>query len=89
MADAAVATPGPWVPEDTFATRLIQARRHMKLTQEDAAALCGINAKTWNTWEHGTKPQGMNDVVRKIHKGLGVDPGWLMWGAEGRQTRSE
>ena len=71
---------GDWTPDDTFASRLVSIRHHLRLSQEEAATRCGINPKTWATWELGRRPQGMNDVVQKIRKGLGVNPSWLMWG---------
>lgn len=69
-----------WIPEDTFATRLIAARKGRGLTQGEAAARCDLDDGSWSNWENGTKPRGMNEVVRKIADGLLIDRDWLMWG---------
>jgi transcriptional regulator with XRE-family HTH domain len=76
-------TPGPdepWVPPDTFGSRLVALRRHLHLSQDEAAARAGLNPKTWNTWENGTVPRGMNEIVGRISETFGVDRNWLMWG---------
>lgn len=70
-----------WVPEDTFATRLILTRRQLGLNQEDAATRCSVNPKTWATWELGANPRGMHEIVDAIHRELGVSREWLMWGS--------
>lgn len=74
----------PWIPEDTFASRLILIRRQLDLTTEEAAERCGLKAPTWNTWENGTVPRGMDSVVQAISAGLGVNRDWLIWGASSR-----
>lgn len=91
MADVAPITeaPKPWVPKDSFATRLILIRRELDLTQAEAASRCGVKAATWNTWENGSRPRGLDAIVVAISKGLGVDRDWLMWGAESRATKSD
>lgn len=88
MADVAVEIK-PWVPEDSFGSRLVLVRRELDLTTEEAAKRCGLKAPTWNTWENGARPRGMNDVVEAIHKGLGVSRAWLMWGFDSPKTRSD
>jgi transcriptional regulator with XRE-family HTH domain len=50
------------------------------MTQEQAAAACGLNRATWRLWEAGGSPRNMADVVAKITRGLGVDRDWLLWG---------
>lgn len=70
-----------WVPADTFGTRLLLTRRELGLTTEEAAGRCNIPVPTWNTWENGVTPRKLNVVVQKIHKGLGVDRDYLMWGS--------
>ena len=72
--------PEGWVPPDSFADRLIIVRRYLELTQEEAAAKAEINPKTWATWELGTKPRAMNEVVDQIARNLGVSRAYLMWG---------
>lgn len=69
-----------WVPEDSFAMRLVLLRRHLRLTQQEAAQLCDLDDGSWSNWENGTRPRGMDSVVRKIATATGVDPNWLMWG---------
>ncbi len=70
----------PWVPSDSFALRLVMVRAALSLSQEAAAERCGLNEKTWSTWERGRRPRGLDTVVRQIASGLGVDRGWLMFG---------
>ena len=78
----AAMTSAPWVPTDTFGMRLVMVRAQKGLSQEEAAARCGLKASTWATWEkpNGAKPRGLEEVIRKISSGLGVDRGWLMFG---------
>ena len=70
----------PLIPEDSFALRLVIIRRHLGLSQEEAAARCGLDDGSWSNWENGTKPRGMDRVVGTIAAGLNVDRDWLMWG---------
>lgn len=69
-----------WVPEDTFAARLVLARRQLGLRQREAALRCGLSSATWAAWELGKLPRNMADVVKTISDALGVDREWLMWG---------
>jgi len=73
-----------WTPDDTFGSRLLLVRRALQLTTEEAAAACGLVSPTWNTWENGSTPRKLNDVVEKISQALGVDRDWLMWGLRSR-----
>ena len=75
-----------WIPADTFAGRLVLTRRHLgRISQEEAALRCGVNPKTWAQWELGRHPQEMHLVIDQIHRALGVDRNWLMWGVTLRQ----
>jgi hypothetical protein len=68
-------------PIDTFAVRLVIARHHCgDISQEKAAALCGLKASTWATWERGVRPHNMGAIVSKISNGLALPREWLMWG---------
>lgn len=70
-----------WVPEDSFALRLVIVRRQSgDLSQVEAAERCGLKPSTWATWENGARPRGMDKVVESIHRGLGTNKVWLMWG---------
>ena len=80
LAPVTIITPAGWVPEDTFGARLVLTRLGKGLTQEEAATACGLDDGSWSNWERGTKPRGMDEVVRKIAGGLGVSRDWLMWG---------
>jgi len=73
-----------WTPDDTFGSRLLLVRRALQLTTEEAATACGLVSPTWNTWENGSTPRKLNDVVEKISQALGVDRDWLMWGLRSR-----
>jgi transcriptional regulator with XRE-family HTH domain len=78
-----LATNEPWVPTQTFGTRLLLVRRELGVTVKEAATKCGIHYATWSTWENGSKPSDMVRVVDDISTGLGVDRQWLMWGQPG------
>lgn len=82
LTDVAPTADGAWIPEDTFAVRLIAARKGRGLTQAEAAKLCDLDDGSWSNWENGSRPRGMNEVVSKIAGGLKVDRDWLMWGRE-------
>lgn len=69
-----------WIPQDTFAARLLLARRHLGLSVKDAAARCHIHYATWSTWERGSVPQNYPDIVQRVSEGLGVNRDWLAWG---------
>lgn len=78
-----------WVPADSFANRLRELRRALgRISVEDAATLCGLNDKTWSTWENGRHPQRMHEVVNKIVQATNVDRDWLMYGEPPEQTRA-
>ena len=80
MAMTEAPTEQGWIPSDSFAARLVTARQAKGLTQREAAEQCGLDDGSWSNWENGSKPRGMDEVVRKITDGLGVDRDWLMWG---------
>lgn len=68
-------------PYDSFANRLMLARKQRDLLIEEAAERCGINPKTWATWENGkaTPRDGMT-TIDKIARGLEYERDWLAWG---------
>lgn len=71
-----------WVPEDDFAARLLLARKQSGLTVREASMRCGVHYATWSTWERGSVPANMADIVRAISEGLGCDRAWLAWGGQ-------
>lgn len=79
-ANEAVGSSEPFIPPDSFALRLMALRHALKLTQQQAAARCGLDDGSWSNWENGVTPRGMDIVVGKIVAGLGADRDWLMWG---------
>lgn len=74
---------GPWVPDESFATRLFAVRREMKLQQGEMARRCGFDDGTWSNWERGIRPRNMGEVVAKVAEVTGCDRNWLMWGYGG------
>lgn len=72
-----------WVPADTFASRLRAIRFELGLTQEEAASKCGINPKTWATWElpGDRSPRNMARVAQQIHDGLKVSRNYVLYGS--------
>lgn len=80
------------VPADTFANRLVLARRLDSLTIREAAAKCGLHYATWSTWEGGRRPVDVLDAVQRISEALDIDRDWLLFGgpllpARGRPTK--
>jgi transcriptional regulator with XRE-family HTH domain len=90
--DSTHAPPGDR-PADTFAARLVLTRHHAgRLSIEQAAKACGLNAGTWHHWENGKIPRNQLDVAQAISDGLGMDFHWLLLGgpllpARGRPVR--
>lgn len=72
--------PGPRVPRDTFAARLVLLRHELELTVEQISDRCGIASATWSTWEHGTSPRDKAEVCKKIAEGTDYDREWLTFG---------
>lgn len=77
-----------WLPHSDLASRLRWlrweiARReggNKALTVEEAAELCDLKPSTWYTWENGSRPQRIAEVVQKIADATGIDRDWLLWG---------
>ncbi len=76
------------MPADTFANRLLLARRLNSLTIKQAAAglaeRLGIAdedlASSWSNWENGRRPRDEAETIRAIASVLDVDEQWLMFG---------
>jgi len=72
-----------WTPDTTsFAARLWSVRRHLGLTQDALALMCGLRSQEISRWEAGTMPRNLAEVVDKIATATGVDRDWLMWGTD-------
>lgn len=78
-----VQTTDPWVPTDSFGSRLLRIRKEKGMTVEAIAKTCGIAHPTWTTWENGARPRDLLGAVQKICDGTGVDRDWLLWGSVG------
>ena len=84
----------PWIPSDTFATRLAQARQTRGWSVAKAAAQCGIGELSWRNWEREIyKPRNSELMAKKISKGMGVSYRWLVGekpepGVEQRSART-
>ena len=70
----------PWVPMDTFGTRLAIVRQHMGWNTAEAGEACGVNDQTWRNWEAGRSPRKFEDVCHKIADASGCSYLWLMAG---------
>lgn len=73
------------VPADTFANRLLLARRMNGLTIKEAAALIQVEgekdvASSWSNWENGRRPRDVLETVQRIATALDCDLEWLMFG---------
>lgn len=80
------------IPADTFANRLVLARKLAGLTIREAAEAAGLNYGSWSNWENGKRPQDLLDVVDRISATLDVDHEWLLFGgpltpARGKPTK--
>ncbi len=77
------------VPADTFANRLMLARKLAGMTIRDAAAASGLNYGSWSNWENGKRPIDILQVVDAISGALDVDHEWLLFGGplEGSRGR--
>ena len=69
-----------WIPTETFGTRLVMVRRHLGWGQSEAAEKCGLDQRSWSTWERGASPRNAAQIVAKIAATTGADRDWLMWG---------
>lgn len=69
------------IPADTFAARLVLARHFAgRLSIEQAARACGLNAGNWAHWEDGRLPRDKVDIAGAVAVGLDVDFNWLLLG---------
>src|SRR5690348_7578477 len=65
-------TPEPWIPEDSFGSRLALVRAHKRWNVKKAAEACDVDPSSWTNWERGlTHPQDYEVVTRKIADGSG------------------
>lgn len=74
----------PWIPEDTFGSRLAQVRQALGMNVTTAAKACGLSAENWRQWEHGRSPRRMDTVARTVADTLRVDYVWLLTGLRSR-----
>ena len=79
-AEAPTTRPTGRIPADTFANRLVLARRLADLTIREAAAQAGLNYGSWSNWENGMRPQDLVDIAGRIAEALDVDFNWLLLG---------
>jgi transcriptional regulator with XRE-family HTH domain len=68
------------IPADTFANRLVLARRLAGLTIRQAAAEAGLNYGSWSNWENGMRPLDAVEVCSAIADALDIDFNWLLLG---------
>lgn len=75
------------IPADTFANRLLLARRLAGTSIEDAASACRLNKSSWANWENGKRPQRLVEVCEVISEKLDVDFNWLLLGGPLESSR--
>lgn len=90
----AIPQPSGRTPADTFPFRLVTMRAELGMEERGKilpvdviAERCDIAPATWSTWERGTTPQNLLEVVAKIAKGTGYDRDWIAWGFSLRRKR--
>ena len=77
----------PWVPADTWGSRIAQVRQHLGWNIKEAAQECGLSAESWRQWEKlGTRPRDQEVVAEAISKATGCSYVWLMVGAAALRT---
>lgn len=74
----------PWVPEDTFGSRLALVRQAMKWNVKEAAEACGLNDQSWRNWEEGKRPRDLLDVAHKIAEATLINEAWIVMGGATR-----
>lgn len=74
----------PWVPDDTFGSRLAQIRQKKGWNVKQAALACGVKVQSWHNWEGGRLPREYEDVCRQISRTTGADLNWLLRGWSSR-----
>lgn len=76
--------PGPktWIPENTFASRLVRIRRALRLQLIEISELYDIKMTTYASWERGAMPHDMTAAIDKIVEATAVDGDWLRFGDE-------
>ena len=75
-----------WTAEtDTFGTRIWAMRRELGWNRQRLAAECGVSPASVRSWERGSLPRNMPQVVQAISDATGVDRDWLMWGETNRR----
>ena len=57
----------------TFAVWLVWQRKRRMLTQTQAADQCGVQLKTWQSWEQGVRRPSRRNCA-SIIRGLGIAP---------------
>lgn len=77
---AALVDLAPWVPEDTFGSRLALIRQHFHWNVSEAAKATGIAPATWTTWEEGSSPRDYIATCEKIAAKVGCSTKWLVEG---------
>lgn len=75
-----------WRPADTLASRLIQIRHELGISQREASLRTGVPFGTWQGMELGRDTRGLDRHVLAIVDALGVDRDWLMWGSSSGRT---
>lgn len=72
-----------------LADRLGQLRTGLDLTQEKAAALCGVEPRTYENWEGKTKLPSAENLLR-LHIFMGLDVNKLagdIFGGKGEENQ--
>lgn len=73
-----------WVPDDSFAARLVLIRKQLGLSQEEAATRCGLKPSTWFSWENdAARPRIL--FAKFINEVYGLEPGTVEALLEGQK----
>lgn len=55
----------PWVPEDTFGSRLALVRQRRGWNIAEAARACKVDPQSWANWEAGASPRKFEQVIER------------------------
>ena len=73
-------TDDPWVPADSFGSRLALVRNHLGWNVKEAADACGLNDQSWRNWEAGKLPRDLIATAEKIASTTNCSMMWLVGG---------
>jgi len=75
-----MAVENPLSPSKAFGSRLKEARKSLKKTQQEFADMADVAVTTWGAYESGEIEPGIHKLSFLVGYGISVD--WLLFGDE-------